>query len=74
MITKQFSGSVAEYDPGGNNRHGLALASVYEGQCRKLVTKTLRNAKEVLSVLEQVSGNLYAVGIDTLAAWARVAE
>jgi len=62
-------GLIAGYDPGGNGGHGLAMASIIEGRCIRLVTRTLDDAEAIISVLEQAE-DLYAIGVDTLAAWA----
>jgi hypothetical protein len=69
MSAQQLSGIIAGYDPGGNDRHGLALAEVKEGRCVDLNTRTLKHAKAVGAALEDI-GDLRAAGIDTLAAWA----
>lgn len=63
------------YDPGGNNRHGVAILSVsIEGgrwKPRSLELKTLQCGQSVIELISRDApeGNLLAVGIDTLTAW-----
>jgi hypothetical protein len=63
------------YDPGGNNRHGVAIVSVSSDGGRwkplRLELKTLQCAQSVIELISRSApeGNLLAVGIDTLTAW-----
>lgn len=63
------------YDPGGNNRHGVAIVSVSiergRWMPRSLELKTLQTAQSVIELISSSApeGDLLAVGIDTLTAW-----
>ena len=68
MAVSLFSGLIAGYDPGGNGRHGVALAHFANGACTKLSVKTMPDAEAVILWLED-AGALEGIGIDTLACW-----
>ncbi len=68
MPVKPFSGLIAGYDPGGNGKHGLALAEFQAGVCKDLSVVTLPHTGAVVSALDK-AGPVAAIGIDTLACW-----
>jgi hypothetical protein len=67
---------VLGYDPGGNNRHGLAVLQVHQRQglwvaSRITALETLSDVKAVMICVENHigAGALVATGLDTLTAW-----
>ena len=63
-----MTGTVVGYDPGGNRKHGLALATVQDGNIVNVTTKTLRNVEEVVSSIFDIEIPL-GLGVDTLTCW-----
>jgi len=69
MIKKSISGQILGYDPGGNNRHGVALLSVDEGKiCEVHLLKTFRTLEQVVRTIEKF-WPFVGLGIDTLTCW-----
>ena len=67
MRPSDMTGTVVGYDPGGNGKHGLALATVRKGKIDRLITKTCGTVEDVLvAILEKP---LLGLGIDTLTCW-----
>ena len=64
----QFSGVIAGYDPGGNGKHGVAVASFENGKCHTITVSTEPSTEAVITKLESYS-DLKAIGIDTLTVW-----
>lgn len=60
-----FSGSIAGYDPGGNDRHGVACLIVSDGQPTSLAFETVRNAQAAIDWFMARAPHV-AIGIDTL--------
>ena len=62
------SGWVLGYDPGGNDKHGVAALQVQGGQATRLCAATCSTSGEAVGWLVQYPEPL-AVGFDTLLAW-----
>jgi hypothetical protein len=62
------SGNIIGYDPGGNGKHGFAVLHVENGTANHLEVRTLADAEEILTVIEETS-NLIGLGIDTMTCW-----
>lgn len=60
-----FSGLIAGYDPGGNDRHGVACLTVHKSGPSEVAFDTVRNASAAITWF-QTRGVLNAIGIDTL--------
>lgn len=60
-----ITGKIVGYDPGGNDKHGVAALIVNNGYPTQLSFATARNAKAALNWFT-VSGMPLAAGIDTL--------
>ena len=62
-----MTGTVVGYDPGGNCKHGLARATVRDGDIVCVTTKTLSTVEDVVEsiLIEPPLG----LGIDTLTCW-----
>lgn len=63
-----ISGHIAGYDPGGNDKHGLAIGKYEDGHCISIEIDTLPYAESVIDRLLSVPG-LLALGVDTLVCW-----
>ena len=64
-----MTGTIVGYDPGGNGKHGVARATVRDGEIVKVTTETLGDVEDVIaSVLDL--GTPLGVGVDTLTCWA----
>ena len=59
-VSRPMTGTVVGYDPGGNCTHGLAQATVRDGNIVNVTTKTLCNVEDVVVSIR---------GIDTLTCW-----
>ena len=64
-----MTGTVVGYDPGGNDKHGLALAKVEDGEIVSVTTKTLGTVEKVLTWICKSEKPLVGLGIDTLTCW-----
>jgi len=62
-----MTGTVVGYDPGGNDAHGLAWATVRDGRIDSVTTKTRANVEDVLALILKVQP--VGLGIDTLTCW-----
>lgn len=64
-----MTGTLIGYDPGGNNKHGVARATVRDGAIVKVTTETLSDVEDVIA---SVLGDRTPVGlgVDTLTCWA----
>lgn len=77
---KSFSGLIAGYDPGGDNKHGLAILKIKSGTCKAVKIfrpesaprskpgVALKSVRDVLTALNE-EGQIAAIGVDTLARW-----
>lgn len=65
---KSKTGTVIGYDPGGECTHGLAVATVRDGNILNVTTKTLRNVEDVVASILDIETPL-GLGIDTLTCW-----
>ena len=63
-----MTGTVVGYDPGGNCKHGLARATVRDGDIVCVTTKTLRTVADVFASIRDIKTPL-GIGIDTLTCW-----
>lgn len=63
-----MTGGAVGYDPGGNGKHGLARATLRDGNIVSVTTKTLRNVEDVVASILDVE-TLVGLGIDTLTCW-----
>ncbi|NOI73876.1 DUF429 domain-containing protein [Vibrio owensii] len=63
-----FSGKILGYDPGGNGVHGVALATITNGQIQSLEIQTLTTAEDVIKFAFETS-DLNVLAIDTLTTW-----
>lgn len=63
-----MTGTVIGYDPGGDRKHGLAWATIEDGNIVNVNTKTLRNVEEVVESIFDVETPL-GLGVDTLTCW-----
>ena len=52
------------YDPGGNDKHGVAHATVHDGRILEVATETCRDLEAVMSSV--FKDTLLGIGIDTL--------
>ena len=64
-----MTGSVIGYDPGGNDKHGVARATVRDGRILDVTTETCRDLEAVISFVFKCKP-LLGIGIDTLTCWA----
>ena len=63
-----MTGTVVGYDPGGNCKHGLARATVRDGDIVCVTTETLPTVEDVVaSILDNETP--LGLGIDTLTCW-----
>lgn len=60
--------TVVGYDPGGDGKHGLALATIRDGRTVSLCTQTLNTVEEVMDRL-LACDDVQGIGIDTLTCW-----
>ena len=63
-----MTGTVVGYDPGGNWKHGLARATVRDGDIVSVTTETLRHVEDVVASILDIETPL-GLGIDTLTCW-----
>ena len=63
-----MTGTVVGYDPGGNRKHGLAQATVRDGDIVSVTTKTLHHVEDVVASILEIETPL-GLGIDTLTCW-----
>ena len=59
------SGLIAGYDPGGNDRHGVACLTIANDVPTSIAFETVRNARSAIDWFLD-HGTLIAIGIDTL--------
>lgn len=64
-----MTGTVMGYDPGGNDKHGVAFARVRDGSIVDVVTRTCRFVEEVIQFALD-NERLLGIGVDTLTCWA----
>ncbi|MDO8717239.1 MAG: DUF429 domain-containing protein, partial [Dehalococcoidales bacterium] len=62
------SGTIIGYDPGGNNKHGLAKLIVKNGKARSISTHTLKTAENIIAFAKQIP-DVIGLGVDTLTCW-----
>ena len=63
-----MTGTVVGYDPGGNCKHGLARATVRDGDIVSVTTETLPTVEDVVASILDIETPL-GLGIDTLTCW-----
>ena len=63
-----MTGTVVGYDPGGNCKHGLARATVRDGDIVCVTTETLPTVEDVVASIRDIKTPL-GIGIDTLTCW-----
>ena len=63
-----MTGTVIGYDPGGNRKHGLARATVRDGNIVNVTTETLCAVEDVVASILNIETPL-GLGIDTLTCW-----
>ena len=63
-----LTGNIIGYDPGGNDKHGLAILHVEDAVPKTLETHALEDAESVIRKMEDTS-NLIGAGIDTMTCW-----
>lgn len=56
------------YDPGGNGKHGLAQATLLNGDIVGITTETLRTVEDVVASVLDIEAPL-GLGVDTLTCW-----
>jgi hypothetical protein len=66
--TTQINGTIVGYDPGGNNKNGLAFLTVKDSKPDKILIKTLPNPESVIGEILNI-GNIIGLGVDTLSCW-----
>jgi hypothetical protein len=64
---KRTNGTIAGYDPGGNNANGFALLRIHDSKPVSISVKTLSNAEAVIN--EIGTNNVLGLGVDTLSCW-----
>ena len=64
-----MTGTVVGYDPGGNCKHGLARATVRDGDIVCVTTETLPTVENVVALICNIETPLLGLGIDTLTCW-----
>ncbi|MCD4828887.1 MAG: hypothetical protein K8R90_05600 [Candidatus Cloacimonetes bacterium] len=62
------TGFIVGYDPGGNNKHGIAIMEVESGRIVSVTPKTLFSAEKVINEIKSIS-NVIGLGVDTLTCW-----
>ena len=62
-----MTGTVVGYDPGGNCKHGLARATVRDGDIVCVTTETLPTVEDVVASILDIEP--LGLGIDTLTCW-----
>lgn len=60
--------TVVGYDPGGDGKHGLGLATIRDGRTVSLRTQTLETVEKVMDRLFACD-DVQGIGIDTLTCW-----
>lgn len=66
-----MNGTVIGYDPGGNDAHGVARATIRDGRVHELATETHSVVEDVIAlVLDEGDAPLLGLGVDTLTCWA----
>ena len=63
-----ISGTIVGYDPGGDGKHGLALARYENDEIKDIKTSTHETVHCVLSTILSCD-NVVAIGVDTLTCW-----
>lgn len=66
--TAQRNGIIVGYDPGGNDKNGLAFLTVKEGKPVDISIKTLTNSESVICEILKTD-NIIGIGVDTLSCW-----
>lgn len=64
-----MTGIVIGYDPGGNDKHGVARATVRDGIIQDMTTRILPDVESVISFVLEYEP-LLGIGVDTLTCWA----
>jgi len=57
------------YDPGGNNKHGVAALTVKKGKPISAESALVKTAEEAIFWLSKRGGQRAAIGVDTLTCW-----
>jgi hypothetical protein len=65
----QINGVIVGYDPGGNNKHGLAFLGVRNSIPEKIEIFTEDDVESVINRIMKFQ-NLIGLGVDTLSCWA----
>lgn len=64
---KRINGTIAGYDPGGNEKNGFALLRIHDSKPVSISIKTLSNAEAVINEIR--TNNILGLGVDTLSCW-----
>ncbi len=63
-----MTGMVIGYDPGGDGKHGLARATVRDGNIVDVTTKTVDTVEDAVASILNIE-TLLGLGVDTLTCW-----
>src|SRR3989338_1943112 len=64
---KRIDGTIAGYDPGGNESNGFAILRIRDGKPASISVKTLTNSEAVINEIQ--TNNILGLGVDTLSCW-----
>jgi len=65
----EISGTIAGYDPGGNNKNGFAVLEIQNGKPANITITTLATAETVINEIILIKKNIIGLGVDTLSCW-----
>lgn len=63
-----FDGEIVGYDPGGNNKHGLSILNIKNGNVNNHSVTTYETVELVIHKILSLQ-NVIAIGVDTLTCW-----
>ena len=66
-----MDGMIVGYDPGGNDKHGVAFLEIKYGNPVAITIMTLGNSESVISKISTLNKceNIIGLGVDTLSCW-----
>ena len=64
----EINGTIAGYDPGGNNKNGFAVLEIQNGKPVNITIRTLTTSEAVINEIIIIK-NIIGLGVDTLSCW-----
>lgn len=64
----EINGTIAGYDPGGNNKNGFAILEIQNGKPINITITTLTTSEAVINEINLIR-KLIGLGVDTLSCW-----